>query len=165
MATYQLTHGTRRNLRAGLAILGLAALAAVTTTAVADDASEAPLGRTAVARPAAEWNKDGKPVKLEFDFGDFKAWARRDGSWNAEGTVQHRGLQCGTYTLSLRVGRGNPGCTDVQWFGEPRAVASVQLCNNAPGPLTGGNNEFRDAARFDEISCAERVIRCTGNCK
>ena len=165
MATYQLTRGTRRNLRAGLAILGLAALAAVTTTAVADDASEAPLGRTAVARPAAEWNKDGKPVKLEFDFGDFKAWARRDGSWNAEGTVQHRGLQCGTYTLSLRVGRGNPGCTDVQWFGEPRAVASVQLCNNAPGPLTGGSNEFRDAARFDEISCAERVIRCTGNCK
>ena len=165
MATYQLTRGTRRNLRAGLAILGLAALAAVTTTAVADDASEAPLGRTAVARPAAEWNKDGKPVKLEFDFGDFKAWARRDGSWNAEGTVQHRGLQCGNYTLSLRVGRGNPGCTDVQWFGEPRAVASVQLCNNAPGPLTGGNNEFRDAARFDEISCAERVIRCTGNCK
>ena len=165
MATYQLTRGTRRNGRAGLAIFGLAVLTAVTTIAVADDASEAPLGRTAVARPAAEWNKDGKPVKLEFDFGDFKAWARRDGSWNAEGTVQHRGLQCGTYTLSLRVGRGNPGCTDVQWFGEPRAVASVQLCNNAPGPLTGGNNEFRDAARFDEISCAERVIRCTGNCK
>ena len=149
--------------RAGLAILGLAVLAAV--TAVADDAGGPSAGRTAVARPAAEWNKDGKPVKLEFDFGDFKAWARRDGSWNAEGTVQHRGLQCGTYTLSLRVGRGRPGCVDVQWFGEPRAVASVTLCNNAPGPLTGGNNEFRDAARFDEISCAERVIRCTGNCK
>ena len=162
MATYQLTRGTHRKRRAGLAILGLAVLAA---SAVADDSGGPPAGRTAVARPAAEWNKDGKPVKLDFDFGDFKAWARRDGSWNAEGVVQHRGLQCGTYTLSLRVGRGRPDCVDVQWFGEPRTVASVTLCNNAPGPLTGGNNEFRDAARFDEITCAERVIRCTGNCK
>jgi len=163
MATCQLTRGTHRKRRAGLAILGLVTLAAAAPV-MADD-SGAPVGRTTVARPAAEWNKDGKPVKLEFDFGDFKAWARRDGSWSAEGTVQHRGLQCGTYTLSLRVGRGSPGCVDVQWFGEPRAVASVQLCNNAPGPLTGGNNEFRDAARFDEITCAERVIRCAGNCK
>lgn len=164
MATYQLTRGTRRYVRAGMAILGLAVLAAVAPV-MADDSAASPVGRTAVARPAAEWNKDGKPVKLDFDFGDFKAWARRDGSWNAEGVVEHRGLACGTYTLSLRVGHGSPGCTDVQWFGEPRAVASVTLCNNAPGSLTGGNNEFRDAARFDEISCAERVISCTGNCK
>jgi hypothetical protein len=164
MATYQLTRGTRRYVRAGMAILGLAVLAAVAPV-MADDSAASPVGRTAVARPAAEWNKDGKPVKLDFDFGDFKAWARRDGSWNAEGVVEHRGLACATYTLSLRVGHGSPGCADVQWFGEPRAVASVTLCNNAPGSLTGGNNEFRDAARFDEISCAERVISCTGNCK
>lgn len=123
------------------------------------------MGRTAVARPAAEWNKGGKPVKLEFDFGDFKAWARRDGSWSAEGTVQHHGLLCGTYTLSLRVGRGQPGCVDVQWFREPRAVADVKLCNDAAGLLTGGNSEFRDVARFDEITCAERTISCSGNCK
>jgi len=122
-------------------------------------------GRTAVARPTTEWNQEGKPMKLEFDFGDIKAWARRDGSWNAEGQVMHRGLLCGTYTLLLRVGHGNPGCTDVQWFNQPRAVANVTLCNNTNGSLTGGNMEFRSSARFDEITCAERIISCSDNCK
>jgi hypothetical protein len=144
-------------------MLGLWTLAA--TASLADEPRTGPVGRTAVARPAAEWNQDGKPVKLEFDFGDFKAWARRDGSWGAEGMVQHRGLLCATYTLSLRVGHGKPGCTGVQWFREPRAVADVKLCNDAAGLLTGGNNEFRDVARFDEINCAERTITCSGNCK
>ena len=165
MAPFFRTRGTRHRGYAGEALFALAVLVAFVAPAGADEAGQSPVGRTAVARPAAEWNADGKPVKLDFDFGDFKAWTRRDGSWNAEGVVQHRGLACGTYTLLLRVGHGRPGCADVQWFGEPRAVASVQLCNNAPGPLTGGNNEFRDAARFDEITCAERLIRCTGNCK
>jgi hypothetical protein len=164
MATYLLIAGTHRSARAGLVSLGLAALAVAAAPVMADDSSEAPIGRTAVARPAAEWNKDGRPVRLDFDFGDFKAWARRDGSWNVEGTVQHRGLLCGTYTLSLRLGHGNPGCTDVQWFREPRAVASVSLCNSAAGILTGGNTEFRDVARVDEITCAERTISCSGNC-
>jgi hypothetical protein len=35
--------------------------------------------------------------------------------------VQHRGLSCGTYTLLLRVGHGNLGCTDVHWFRGTRA--------------------------------------------
>ncbi len=165
MATYLLKAGTRRAARAGLTLLGLAALAVTVAPAMADDSGVAPIGRTAIARPAAEWNRDGKPVKLDFDFGDFKAWARRDGSWGAEGTVQHRGLLCATYILSLRVGHGKPGCTDAKWFREPRAVASISLCNNAIGILTGGNTEFQDAARFDEISCAERTITCSGNCK
>ena len=165
MTAYFLACNTRHKRRIYLALLGLSILITTALPSLADDPSTLPVGRTAVARPAAEWNKDGKPVKLEFDFGDFKAWARRDGSWNTDGTVQHRGLMCGTYTLLLRVGRGNPGCVDVKWFGEPRAVASTNLCNDAVAPLSGGNNEFRNAARFDEITCAERIISCTGNCK
>lgn len=132
---------------------------------VAADSPAAADGRTAVARQAMEWDKDGKPAKLEFDFGDFRAWGRRDGSWNVEGEVQHRGLLCGTYTLLLRVGHGNPGCTNVEWFNEPRAVASVRLCNNATGMLTGGDMEYASADRFDEITCAERTLSCSGNCK
>lgn len=151
--------------RRHLAVLGMVAMALPTAPALAADQDTPPLGRTAVARQAAEWNRDGKPVKLEFDFGDFKAWVRRDGSWNAEGSVQHRGLRCATYALLLRVGHGNPGCSRVQWFGEPRAVAHVTLCNSARGLLTGGDTRFRDAARFDEITCGERAIGCDGNCK
>ena len=165
MAEFGRKNGAGRQWCDWIAVLGLSLLALAMAPAIADNPGTPVVGRTAVARPAAEWNKDGKPVKLEFDFGDFKAWARRDGSWNAEGTVHHRGLRCATYTLSLRVGRGNPGCVDVRWFREPRPVASVRLCNNAPGRITGGNTEFRDAARFDEISCAERVISCSGNCQ
>jgi len=41
----------------------------------------------------------------------------------------------------------------------------VRLCNDAPGMLTGGNTEFRDASRFDDITCAERRISCRDNCK
>jgi hypothetical protein len=164
MRPFPWTHDRRHGARAHRALLGFALVAAV-SVAAAEDTGEPEVGRTAVARPAAEWNKDGKPVRLDFDFGNFKAWVRRDGSWNATGEVQHRGLLCATYTLALRVGHGSPGCSDVKWFGEPRTVASVQLCNNAPGTLTGGDNHFRDAAHFDQITCAERLIRCSGNCK
>lgn len=165
MVFYQLLRNKNYHISNGIAMLNLAVLMAVSFTAIASDPDVKGVGRTAIARQAAEWNSDGQPVKLDFDFGDFKAWARRDGSWNAEGTVQHRGLLCGTYTLLLRVGHGNPGCVDVQWFREPVSIASVQLCNNAPGMLSGGNLEFRDAVRFDEITCAERIISCSGNCK
>lgn len=164
MRPFPRTHDPFRPARLRRSLVGFALLAAV-TVAAAEDTGGSDVGRTAVARPAAEWNKDGKPVRLDFDFGNFKAWVRRDGSWNASGEVQHRGLLCATYTLLLRVGHGRPGCNDVQWFGEPRPVASVQLCNNAPGSLAGGDNHFRDAARFDQITCAERVIGCSGNCK
>ncbi len=155
---------TCRTWHTHLAAIGLLALGLPALPVMADSV-ESTAGRTAVARQAMEWDKQGKPAKLEFDFGDFKAWGRRDGSWNVEGQVQHRGLLCGTYTLLLRVGQGNPGCTNVQWFNEPRAVASTRLCNNATGTLSGGNLEFANADRFDEITCAERTISCSDNCK
>ena len=164
MPLYLRTGDSCRAWRTYLLILALLAPGLQALPAMAETA-EASAGQTAVARQAMEWDKQGKPAKLEFDFRDFKAWARRDGSWNAAGEVQHRGLLCGTYTLSLRVGQGNPGCTDVQWFNEPRAVASTRLCNNATGMLSGGNLEFADADRFDEITCAERTVSCSGNCK
>jgi len=129
------------------------------------DAEESSRSRTAVAREAMEWDEQGKPAKLEFDFGDFTAWARHDGSWKAAGEVQHRGLLCATYTLSLRVGRGEPGCSNVQWYHEPHPVDSVHLCNNATGRLGSGDITFADVGHFHEITCAERTISCSGNCK
>jgi hypothetical protein len=165
MVLYRLLLNKSHFIRNGMVILNLVTLMLSNVVAMASDPEVPVAGRTTIARQAAEWNSDGKPMKLDFDFGDVKAWARRDGSWNAEGTVQHRGFRCGTYTILLRVGHGNPGCMDVHWFREPVPVASVQLCNNAPGMLSGGNLEFRDAARFDEITCAERIISCSGSCK
>jgi hypothetical protein len=164
MTLHQRADTSYRAWRSHLQLLGLLAFGLALLPAMAD-ALEPATGKTAVARQAMEWDKQGKPAKLEFDFGDFRAWGRRDGSWNVKGEVQHRGLLCGTYTLSLRVGHGNPGCMNVEWFNQPRAVGSVQLCNNATGNLTGGDMEFTNSARFDEITCAERTITCSGNCK
>jgi hypothetical protein len=124
-----------------------------------------PSGRTAVAHQAMEWTADGKTAKLEFDFGDFRGWGRRDGSWNIEGEISHRGLLCATYSLALRIGHGSPGCDNVEWFGKPRTVGSKYLCNNASGTLASGDLTFSNTDRFDEITCAERIITCSGNCK
>ncbi len=143
------------------ALLGLS-MPCLPLMAGPDDRSDS---RTAVARQAMEWDSSGKPSKLEFDFGDFRAWGRRDGSWNIEGKIQHRGLLCATYTLSVRAGHGEPGCTNPSWYSEPRVIASTRLCNNASGTLSGGDIESASAEHFDDITCAERTVTCSGNCK
>jgi hypothetical protein len=38
-------------------------------------------------------------------------------------------------------------------------------CNHATMNHQGGGDDSVLAARFDEITCAERVVRCSGNCK
>lgn len=122
-------------------------------------------GRTAIARPAAEWDETGKPARIDFDFGDFKMWARKRGGWQIEGWLHHRGLLCGTYYIAVRFGVGEQGCNNVKWLAEPRYVSQRTQCNNASVLHGGGDVEFPHVAEFADISCAERIIRCTGNCQ
>jgi hypothetical protein len=122
-------------------------------------------GRTTVARPAAEWDEQGKPAKIDFDFGDFKMWARKKGGWQIEGWLHHRGLLCGTYYVAVRFGIGDPACNNVKWLDEPRYVSQRTQCNNASVLHSGGDLEFPHAAQFADVTCAERIIRCTGNCQ
>ena len=44
-------------------------------------------------------------------------------------------------------------------------VTSERQCNNATVRQSGGENQPELARDFGRITCAERVIRCTGNCK
>lgn len=90
---------------------------------------------------------------------------KRDGGWHVEGTVRHRGLRCGTYELGMRFGIGNPDCTDVTWVTRDTYVTSQYQCNDAEMPHAGTEIDATLADRFDAITCAERVVRCTGNCK
>jgi hypothetical protein len=122
-------------------------------------------GRTTIARPAAEWDENGKPAKIEFDFGDFKMWARKKGGWQIEGWLHHRGLLCGTYYVAVRFGIGDAGCNNVKWLSDPRYVTQRVQCNNASVLHSGGDVEFPHAAQFADITCAERIVRCTGNCQ
>lgn len=148
----------------------LVAVWLVAGVAIAGDSAEAPdkevvVGSTAIARSGMEWDKDGKPTRLEFDFGDFKAWARKKGGWQIEGWINHSGLVCGTYYVMVRFGAGNPGCTNVKWFSDPRQVTQREQCNSASLAHQGGDLDFPWADRFDRITCAERIVRCSGNCR
>ena len=120
------------------------------------------------AAPAVYANVQYAGFKLQrkdFNFSSYRAWLKRSGDWHIEGTVSHRGLLCGTYEVGMRFGIGKNGCTEVEWITTDRYATSQLQCNNATMNHQGGDNDSVLAARFDEITCAERVVRCSGNCK
>jgi len=100
-----------------------------------------------------------------FRFGEFTGWLKRDGTWHIEGPVRHRGLLCGTYEVGMRFGVSKMECTDVQWISGVTFVTSEYQCNDAERPHSGTEIDESLSGQFDAITCAERVIRCTGNCK
>jgi hypothetical protein len=103
--------------------------------------------------------------RKNFRFGEFSGWLKRDGTWHIEGPVRHNGLLCGTYEVGMRFGVGDQGCTSVQWISDTTYVTSEYQCNDAERPHSGTEIDDTLSRQFDAISCAERVIRCTGNCK
>jgi hypothetical protein len=104
-------------------------------------------------------------ARLDFFFGDIRAWLREDGNWHIEGSIQHRGALCGTYELGIQFGIGSPGCANVEWMGTPVYVTSRRQCNSALLNHIGGDVDPAAAGAFNQINCAQRLIRCTGNCK
>jgi len=106
-----------------------------------------------------------KPEQLDFNFGGGKASLRPQGGWTVEASVSHRGLLCGEYSVGVRFGIGRPGCTNVVWLTNVDYVTNQRQCNNARLDHSGGDVQSQLAGSFAEISCAERVIRCSGVCK
>ena len=104
-------------------------------------------------------------ARLDFFFGDIRAWLLQDGNWHIEGTVQHRGAFCGEYEVGIQFGIGNPGCSNVEWLGTPSYATKRRQCNNALLSHSGSDLDYAAAEAFDRINCAQRLIRCTGNCK
>ena len=104
-------------------------------------------------------------ARLDFLFGDIRAWLLQDGNWHIEGNIAHHGARCGEYELGIQFGTGSPGCANVEWLGTPVYVTSRRQCNNALLNHVGGDLDLNAAGAFDQINCAQRLIRCTGNCK
>jgi len=104
-------------------------------------------------------------ARLDFYYGDIRAWLLQDGNWHIEGSIQHRGAFCGTYQLGIQFGIGNPGCANVEWIGGPIYVTKRRQCNSALMTHIGGDQDQFAADAFDQISCAQRLINCSGNCK
>jgi hypothetical protein len=121
----------------------------------------------APAVPAASIAADGRIDRLEFDFGRNrgKAWLARKGELYIETWVQHRGFLCATYEVGVRFGHGDPGCANVQWLAPAKYVTSRRQCNNAVVLHVGGDTDVELTAEFDQVTCAQRMIRCvSGNC-
>ena len=103
-------------------------------------------------------------ARLDFRFGDIRAWLLQDGNWHIEGKIQHRGALCGTYSLGIQFGIGSPGCANVEWIGRPAYVTQRRQCNSALINHAGGDQNVDAASEFDRINCAQRLINCTGKC-
>lgn len=129
------------------------------------EASES--GITAQARRT--YSLDAKPIinRLDFDFaaGESSGWLNVDGDFHVHGWVQHRSLLCATYRMALRFGIGAPGCLNVQWMSDPIYVTSQYQCNGARVQHNGGDSAPEIGAQIGKITCAERVVRCSGSCK
>ncbi|MDX1375889.1 MAG: hypothetical protein R3357_10025 [Burkholderiales bacterium] len=143
-----------------------AALAALLFLVAAESAAQATYQRTtAPARPIGAASVVLKPQQLDFDFGGSRATLRPKGEWTIEGSVAHRGLLCGEYALGIRFGIGRPGCANVAWLTDVTYASARRQCNNATVEHSGGGVQPELAGSFGQVSCAERVIRCTGICQ
>jgi len=153
-------HGRRRfPYRTGrFAILGAALAASV---ALADDTV---FRQLAEAKQFSDSVAPSAPSRLDFEFDGGRALLRTDGTWRVEAVISHGGLRCGNYRLGVRFGKGKPDCLDVTWLSEPVFAATLKHCNNAERPHQGDGQDALLGDAFDEISCAERLIRCTGLC-
>jgi hypothetical protein len=116
-------------------------------------------------RRMSEIGPAGSPARLDFFYGDIRAWLLQNGDWHIEGDIQHHGVLCAKYELGIQFGIGNPGCANVEWIGVPDYVTEHTQCNGALLHHSGTDIDPVAANDFDQITCAQRLIRCTGNCK
>ena len=116
-------------------------------------------------RRTSEIGGEQSLARLDFFFGEIRAWLLQDGNWHIEGTVQHRGALCAEYELGIQFGIGSPGCSNVEWLGTPIYVTQRRQCNNALLSHSGGDLDYAAADVFNDINCAQRLIRCSGICK
>jgi hypothetical protein len=144
----------------------IALFAALMFFATAESAAQSTVNRTtAPARAIGSASVVLKPQQLDFNFGGTQASLGPKGDWSIKGLVAHRGLLCGDYSIGVRFGVGSPECSNVVWLTDVSYVTSQRQCNNASVQHSGGDLQPQLIEPFRRITCAERVIRCTGVCK
>jgi hypothetical protein len=124
-------------------------------------------GITAASSPTYSLDATPRINRLDFDFraGESAAWLNGAGDFHVHGWIPHRGLLCATYRMGVRFGFGSPGCLNVEWLSEPVYVTSQYQCNGARVEHDGGDTVPEMGAWIAKITCAERVVRCSGSCK
>lgn len=154
-------------MRATLPAAMLLAAVALSAAAQEDDIDPRFGRRMAPAVPAVSLEQDGSIDRKDFDFGRSigKAWLARKGELKVDIWVQHRGLLCATYEVGIRFGEGSRGCTDVNWLAPVHWITERRQCNNAIIQHVGVDTDEHIMMTFERVTCAERVVRCKGNCK
>ena len=105
-------------------------------------------------------------ARKEFNFGRSigRGWLAPAGELQLDSWVQHRGLLCATYETGIRFGAGENGCADAQWLAPAHWLTSHRQCNNALVHHLGTDTDPDMIAAFDRVTCAQRLVRCSGNC-
>ena len=149
------------------ALLALGAFVAGNAMSVEQELGPDEVGVSASAQITYSLDAKPKAERLDFDFrvGDSHAWINDDGDFQVSGWIKHTGLLCATYSMGVRFGVGAPGCLNVEWITEPLFVTSDIQCNDARVEHAGGDTDAGLGKRLATITCGERVVRCTGNCK
>jgi len=124
-------------------------------------------GVTAAAQPTYSLDQPPGINRLDFDFRieETRAWLNKEGDFQVKGWVAHVGLLCATYRMGVRFGIGSPGCLNVNWVTDPYFVTSEFQCNGARVQHSGGDTYAELGEQIGRISCAERVVSCSGNCR
>lgn len=150
-----------------VAILAACLVFAGAANAADQDLEPGDRGVTAAAQPTYTLDSPPSINRLDFDFRieETRGWLNKDGDFQVSGWIKHVGLLCGTYRMGMRFGIGSPGCLNVNWVTEPVFVTSEYQCNGARIQHTGGDTSAELGDQIGRISCAERVIKCSGSCK
>ena len=103
-------------------------------------------------------------AKLSFDFGEFKASVTASGEMRVKGWVSHSRVRCADYAVGLRFGQGERACTNVKWLTDPIYLSFKRHCNSAKLEHDGFETDPAIKADFSKITCAQRLLRCSGVC-
>lgn len=150
-----------------VAMLAMAALTAGAAWSAEQQLEPGERGITAQAQPTYSFDAKPRINRLDFVFGpgEATAWINAGGDFSIRGGVQHRSLMCATYRMGMRFGIGAPGCQNVEWISDPIFVTSQYQCNGARVEHAGGDAAPEMGEQIAKITCAERVIHCSGTCK
>jgi len=120
---------------------------------------------SAVAKKSVDFGVGAQTPKIEFKFDNGSSWLRQNGAFKVDAEIKHGSLLCGTYEVGVRFGIGSPACTNVSWLSETQFVTKRKQCNHAWMAHQGSGTDSGLVSDFDQITCGQLVVKCTGKCK
>ena len=106
----------------------------------------------------------GQPSRSTFQIQGMQGWLDETGTWHIRGEVRHGRLRCANYETGIQLGRGNPGCSTVEWLTDVEYATRMRHCNSAKRLHVGDGRFSGTANRLEGVSCVRVAVRCEGTC-